>query len=55
MCLYYSNEYSKAQWPLLLSLAHQHLEVSGVWSQDVRLPWVHDSLAQTACQFYALF
>lgn len=31
--------------PLLLPLAYQHLEISGVWSQDVRLPWVHDSLA----------
>lgn len=37
-----------SQCSLLLPLAHQHLEVSGVWSQDVRLPWAHDSLAQTA-------
>lgn len=37
-----------SQCSLLLPLAHQHLEVSGVWSQDLRLPWVHGSLAQTA-------
>lgn len=35
----------KSECPLLLPLAYQHLEISGVWSQDVRLPWVHDSLA----------
>lgn len=34
-----------SECPLLLPLAYQYLEISGVWSQDVRLPWVHDSLA----------
>lgn len=35
--------------PLLLPLARQHPEISGLWRQDVRLPWVHDSLVQTVC------
>lgn len=32
----------------------QRRETSGVWSQDVRLPWVHGSLAQTARHFSTL-
>lgn len=42
------------QGSLLLPLASQAPEISGMWSQDVRLPWVHDSLTQPACHFSRL-